>query len=86
MKKNNMTVYAVYLDDGEFCYKIVVPAFTKEDAIKYVEGNGEVIAIKEPEVQDIDITNLAITLKSNGWGQLEIDIITRALMQVGLDR
>lgn len=86
MKKNNMTVYTVYLDDGEFCYKIVVPAFTEEDAIKYVEGNGEVIAVKENGLQDINISYLVDTLKSDGWGQQEIDIITRALIQVGLDR
>ena len=86
MKKNNMTVYTVYLDDGRDCYKITVPAFTKADAIKYVEGNGEVIAIKESELQDINLEYLADTLANNAWGQMEIDVITRVLEQVGLRR
>ena len=84
MKK--MTVYTIYQDDGEHCCKEVVPAFTEEGASKYVEGNGEVIAVKENGLQDINISYLVDTLKSDGWGQQEIDIITRALMQVGLDR
>ena len=86
MKKNNMTVYTVYLDDGRDCHKITVPAFTKADAIKYVEGNGEVIAIKESELQDINLDYLANTLANNVWGQMEIDVITRVLEQVGLGR
>lgn len=86
MKKNNMTVYTVYLDDGRNCHKITVPAFTKADAIKYVEGNGEVIAIKESELQDIDLDCLAGTLANSAWGQMEIEVITRVLEQVGLRR
>ena len=86
MKKNNMTVYTVYLDDGRKCHKITVPAFTKADAIKYAEGNGEVIAIKESELQDINLDYLADTLANNAWGQMEIEVITRVLEQVGLRR
>lgn len=85
MKK--MTVYDVYLDDGREAIKITVPAESKAAAEKYVEGNGEVIAIREnPNIQDIHLGCLASTLAKSGWGQLEIDIITRALAQVGLDR
>jgi hypothetical protein len=84
--KKKMTVYTVYMDDGRDCFKVTVPAFSKEDAIKYVEGNGEVIAVKENDLQNIDISCLADTLANNNWGQMEMDVITRALTMVGLDR
>lgn len=85
MKK--MTVYDVYLDDGHNALKVTVPAESKSAAEKYVEGNGEVIAIREnPDIQDIHLGCLADTLLQHGWGRLEVDIITRALAQVGLDR
>ena len=47
MKNQTMKIYTVYLEDGENCYKLTIPAFTKEQAIQYTAGNGEVIAIKE---------------------------------------
>lgn len=85
--KNKMTVYTVYMDDGMDCFKVTVPAFSKEDAIKYVSGNGEVIAIRENDlVQDIDLSRLSDTLANNGWELTEINVITRALRTVGLDR
>lgn len=85
MKK--MTVYDVYLDDGRDALKVTVPAESQKAAEQYVEGNGEVVAIrKNPDIQDIDLHFLAETLGRNGWGKTEIDIITRALVQVGLDR
>lgn len=82
-----MTVYDVYLDDGHDAMKITVPAESQKAAEQYVQGNGEIIAVrKNPDIQDIDLRCLADTLSRNGWGQMEIDIITRALFQVGLDR
>lgn len=84
MKK--MNVYDLYMDDGHNTFKITVPAFSKKDAKEYVEGNGEVVAIKPSELQDIDLNCLADTLKRNAWGQQEIDVITRALAQIGLER
>jgi len=84
MKK--MTVYSVYMDDSYDTYKVTVPAESKKAAMKYVEGNGEVVAIKESELQDIDIECLATTLRNNGWGQMEVDVITRTLIQCGLER
>ena len=38
MKK--MSVFDLYMDDGEATYKVTVPAFSKKDAKAYVEGNG----------------------------------------------
>lgn len=82
----NMNVYDVYMDDGHNTFKVTVPAFSKKDAKEYVQGNGEVVAIKPSELQDIDLNCLADTLKRSGWGQQEIDVITRALAQIGLER
>ena len=82
----NMNVYDLYMDDGHNAFKVTVPAFSKKDAKEYVQGNGEVVAIKPSELQDIDLNCLADTLKRSGWGQQEIDVITRALAQIGLER
>ena len=82
----NMNVYDLYMDDGHNTFKVTVPAFSKKDAKEYVQGNGEVVAIKPSELQDIDLSCLADTLKRSGWGQQEIDVITRALAQIGLER
>lgn len=84
MKK--LSVYSVYLDDGDNVYKITVPAENEKDAEKYVDGNGDVVAVKKSFLQDIDIGCLTDTLKRNQWGQTEIDVITRTLIRCGLDR
>ena len=84
MKKLN--VYSVYLDDGKDVFRVTVPAANKKDAAEYVRGNGNVVAIKPADLQDIDLDALADTLKRAQWGQMEIDIITRALAACGLDR
>jgi hypothetical protein len=81
-----MNVYDLYMDDGHSTFKVTVPAFSKKDAKEYVQGNGDVVAVKPSELQDIDLNCLADTLKRSGWGQQEIDIIVRALAQIGLER
>lgn len=84
MKKLN--VYTVYVDDGHDALKITVPAENKKDAERYIAGTGEVIAVKDSELQDIDLGYLADSLRRTGWGQMEIDVITRTLQRVGLER
>ena len=84
MKK--LTVYNVYTEDRDNVYKMTIPAEDKKAALKYVEGNGDLVAIKEAELQDIDIDYLARYLKSGGYGQAEIDVITRTLQICGLER
>lgn len=80
-------VYNVYLEDKDDVYKVTVPAESEKKAIEYVKGNGEVIKVKlNPDLQNIHLETLADTLLRNGWGQLEVDVITRTLAQVGLDR
>lgn len=81
-----MNVYDLYMDDGHSTFKVTVPAFSKKDAKEYVQGNGDVVAVKPSELQDIDLNCLADTLERSGWGQQEVDVITRALAQIGLER
>lgn len=81
-----MNVYDLYMDDGHSTFKVTVPAFSKKDAKEYVQGNGDVVAIKPADLQGIDLDALADALKRAQWGQMEIDIITRALAQIGLER
>ena len=85
-KMKKMKVYDVYMDDGRDVLKVKVPAISKTEAIKYCAGNGEVVAVKDSDLQDINIECLANTLSRNAWGQAEIDVITRCLIQCGLDR
>lgn len=80
-----MHVYTVYMDDGD-AFKVTIPAVSEAAAKEYVAGNGDVIAIKDAPIQDIDTGCLAHTLRLAGWGQMEIDVITRALAAVGLER
>lgn len=42
-----MKKYMVYMDDGRDCFKAAIPAANEKAARKYVEGNGEVVAIKD---------------------------------------
>lgn len=84
MKK--LTVYNVYLDDGRDTFRCTVPAASKKAAAEYVQGNGDIVAIKPADLQDIDLDCLADTLKRAQWGQEEIDVITRALAVCGLER
>lgn len=84
MRKLN--IYDVYLDDGRSTLKITIPAESKTAATKYVAGNGEVVAVRPCSLQDIDTEFLADTLRRDGWGQTEIDTITRTLQICGLER
>lgn len=84
MKK--FTVYNVYIDDGRDAFRVTVPAPSKKEAAAYVQGNGDVVAIAPASLQDIDLDCLADTLRRSKWGQEEIDVITRTLAAVGLDR
>lgn len=85
MKK--FKVYDVYMDDGRDVFKVVIPAESKQAATKAVAGNGEVVKIRENTlVPNIDCNALADTLRKNAWGDAEIQVITRTLAAVGLER
>ena len=84
MKK--MHVYEVYLDDGEHAIKVTIPAVSKKEAIAYCDGNGKVIAVRDSDLQDIDLEHLDYTLRCSRWGQKERDVILRCLSICGLER
>lgn len=75
-----MKKYMVYLDDGRDCYKVDVPAANEKAARKYVEGNGEVIAVKDiTDDYPISLDKVVQALRNAQFGQTEIDLITRCL-------
>ncbi len=85
MKKLN--IYKVYLEcvDGSL-FSTFIPAESEKDAVKYCEGNGECIAVKETNQLKICVDTLAETLVKDGWGRAEIEIITRTLELSGVSQ
>lgn len=80
-----MKKYIVYMDDGRNCFKVAVPATSEKAARKYVEGNGEVVTVKDV-TKDVPISldKVAQALKNAQFGQIEIDLITRCLFFDGI--
>lgn len=75
-----MRKYMVYMDDGCSCFKLAIPAANEKGARKYVEGNGEIIAVRDvTDDWSISIDKVAKALKDAQFGPLEIDLITRCL-------
>lgn len=75
-----MKKYMVYMDDGRDCFKVAVPAVSEKAARKYVEGNGEVIAVKDiTDDYPISLDKVVQALRNAQFGQTEIDLITRCL-------
>ena len=68
------------MDDGRDCFKCAIPAKNEKDARKYVEGNGEVIAVKDV-TRDFPISaeKVATALLNANFGENEINYITRCL-------
>jgi len=80
-----MKKYMVYLDDGKNAYKVAIPAKDEKVAREYVQGNGEVIAVKDvTQNYPISADKVADALKNASFGQIEIDLITRALQQIDI--
>lgn len=75
--------YFVYLDDGENCYKLAVPAIDEDHAKKFAEGNGEIISIKEVDFP-IYTERVAIALENAGFTEHEKDFILRTLQRTGI--
>ena len=78
-----MNKYMVYMDDGKDCYKMAVPADSIKDARKYVEGNGEVIKVREVEYA-IQADKVSESLAAASFSQTEIDFIVRTLTRAGI--
>jgi len=79
--------YMVYMEDEEYLYKIAVPAEDEQSARDYVNGNGEVIMIKELTEENklrIFSKNVVEALKNYGFSTTQTDLIIRALEITGV--
>lgn len=80
-----MKKFMVYMDDGRDCFKVAVPAANEVAARKFVEGNGEVVAVKDiTEDYPISLDKVITALKRANFGQIEIDLISRCLSSEGI--
>lgn len=80
-----MKKYMVYLDDGQDVFKCAIPAKDEQSAREYVKGNGEVIAVKDVTSDyPISAEKVGEALKKSGFGEYEMDLVTRALQQIGI--
>ena len=80
--------YMVYVETRNDVFKIAIPAESKKDAVKFAEGNGEVVAVKDitDEVK-IPICVVVDALESYTLCKLDqtrIDLIMRTLLDCGL--
>lgn len=77
-----LNIYKIYMEDtttGD-CFAVHVPAKNQKAAESYVEGNGEIIKVKDvTDDAPICVNRVAEALQVAHFGQVEIDIITRAL-------
>lgn len=81
-----MRKYMVYMDDGfDGCFKAAVPAKSQKEALEFVQGNGEVVAIKDV-TEDYHISESCVldALRKSGFGSAEQMYIVRALYQIGI--
>ncbi|HKL94895.1 MAG TPA: hypothetical protein VJ845_00550 [Haploplasma sp.] len=88
MKNLTMNVYEIIMESGDSVYKVVVPAFNEKDACDFVQGNGEIVRIKLSEVYN-DINKISNdkfidALRLSQFGEMEINILSRALSQLNL--
>lgn len=76
-----MKKYMVYFEDGENCYKAAIPAKSEKSARDFVQGSGEVIAVKDI-TKDYPISSYKVeaALRNAQFGQVEIDLIIRTLV------
>ncbi len=80
-----MKKFMVYMDDGRDCFKVAIPAESEEKAREYVEGNGEVIAVRDvTEDFPIDSAKVRMALQRAEFGEPEICFIQRTLEKFGI--
>ena len=80
-----MKKYFVYIDDGVDCFKLAVPANSEDEAREYVQGNGEVVAIKDATADvRLDGERVAQALFMANFHGFEVDFIVRALREIGM--
>lgn len=80
-----MRKYVVYMDDGRNVFKVSVPAISEEDAIDFVSGNGEVVAVKDV-TSDYTISTCDVhqALENAGFPEDKCDWICRALSRIDM--
>lgn len=79
--------YMVYMEDEEYLYKFAVPAEDEQSARDYVNGNGEVIMIKDLTEENkvrIFSKNVVEALKNYGFSTTQTDLIIRTLEITGV--
>lgn len=77
--------YFVYIDDGKDVYKVAIAAACEDAARAWVQGNGEVIAVKDVTDEcHIDAEQVCKALGNAGFDQHKIDFISRLLMEFGV--
>lgn len=75
----------IYMDDGEDCFKVPVPAENEDSALRYVHGNGEVIAIRDvTDDYPISSDKVRSALKRADFRITEVDLIMRALENIDI--
>lgn len=80
-----MKKFMVYLDDGKDVFKLAIPAKDEKIAREYVKGNGEIIAVKDITNDfPISVEKVGEALTKAGFGEIEMDLITRALQQINI--
>ena len=77
--------YFVYIDDGNFVYKIATTASCEEDARRFCDGNGEIIAVKDvTDEYHIQQSRVFDALMAAKFDECEIDWVCRALNNLGI--
>lgn len=75
-----MRKYMVYVDDGQHCFKVAVPANDKKSAEKFVRGNGKIISVNDVTNDfPIRLDGVIEALQKAHYGRTEIDFIARCL-------
>lgn len=74
--------FFVYIDDGKSACRVAVSADSTESAEKYVEGNGDVITIRDVTSKfQITAYDVAKALLESGMDETKVDFIITALLQ-----
>lgn len=78
-------IYKVVFEDYKGVYREYIPAKNKAEIAKIWGGNGEIISLVDiTDKYPININKVRQALTNNGFGDIEIDVITRTL-QMELD-
>lgn len=73
-------IFEVIFESGKDVFKEYIPCKTKKEAEKWIQGNGDIVRIKEYKLNDsISLDKILDALKASKFGEIEIDIISRAL-------